>query len=354
MEPDDPEKHIADLQRQIAEQNRIAELERQLADAKAAAGQYGGVQEPEPPWGEDGMAAAQLRAALSGAAARTGMTQAQFDDALRHPHVTVNASRSMGYPGMTPMPQGFGQAPFTRRRSMNSAGWIGAFVGLLGGCVGGAAALTAVWPSSASWTSSILCGAPNQLMVNTSHYSYKPGQSGTNVEFQCLRSDGAHAVNFLAIGALQLLVVLLVVVGLIAIGSLVNRFRRNQPSTPTGIVLSAALGLVSIVVLVAFVWQAVAASSGPIQMPPGSSLNVRGNGETKSIACNGGHVTVDGRDETVTVTGHCSSVSVDGVIHHVTIDSADSIDVDGIHNVVTYHSGSPKVTNSGQNTVRQG
>src|SRR4051794_28201170 len=285
MEPDAPAKHIADLERQIAEQNRIADLERQLADARAAAG-----------------------------------------------------SRSVGYPGMNPMRQVFSQPPFARRRSMSGASSVGAVVGVLGGCLGGAAAVTAVWPSSASWTSSIVCGAPNQLMVDTSHYSYKPGQSGTTVEFQCLRSNGAHAVNFLSIGALQLLVVLLVVVGLVAVGSLVKRFRRNQPPTPARIVVSAALGLVSIVVLVAFVWQAVAASSGAIQMPPGSSLTVSGNGETKTIACNDGHLTVDGRDETVTVTGHCSSVSVDGVIHHVTIDSADSIDVDGIHNVVTYHS----------------
>jgi hypothetical protein len=58
-------------------------------------------------------------------------------------------------------------------------------------------------------------------------------------------------------------------------------------------------------------------------------------------------LTVDGREMTVTVTGHCARLSVDGVIHHITIDSVDAIDVDGIHNVVTYHSGSPKATNSG-------
>jgi hypothetical protein len=351
MEPDDPEKHIADL-------------ERQLADAKAAAGQYDGVQPPAQPWDASGPAAAQIRAALSGAAAHAGVSQAQLDDALRQARVTINTGHSVGYPGMNPMPQAFGQTSYTqaafrerfsgRRRSMNGAGWVGATVGLLGGCIGGAAALTAVWPSSALWTSSMVCGAPKQLMINTSHYSYKPGQSGTTVDFQCLRPGGAQAVNFLVIGALQLLVVLLVVGGLIALGSLVKRFRRNQPLTPVRIILSGALGLVSIVVLIAFVWQAIAGSSGPIQMPPGGSLTVKGNGETKTIACNGGHLTVDGRDETVTVTGHCSSLSVEGVIHHVTIDSADAIDVDGVHNVVTYHSGSPKINDSGLNSVKQG
>jgi hypothetical protein len=274
MQPEDPEKHIADL-------------ERQLADARAAAGQYG-----------------------------------------------------RGFSG--------------GRRSRNGAGLFGAAVGALGGCVGAAAALTAVWPSSALWTSSMVCGAPNQLMINTSHYSYKPGQSGTNVDFQCLRPDGAQSAGFFAIAGLQLLVVLLVAAGVFAVGYLVKRLRRNQPLTPVTMILTGAMGVVSVIVLVAFIWQAVAGSSGAVQMAPGGSLTVHGNGEVKTIACNGGHLTVDGRDETVTVTGHCSSVSVDGVIHHVTIDSADAIDVDGIHNVVTYHSGSPKITNSGLNTVAQG
>jgi hypothetical protein len=90
-------------------------------------------------------------------------------------------------------------------------------------------------------------------------------------------------------------------------------------------------------------------------MAHGGSLTVKGNGETKTIACNDGYLTVDGRDETVTVTGHCARVSVDGVIHHVTVDSADTIDVDGVNNVVTYHAGSPHVTKSGaQNNVQQG
>jgi len=39
MDQDDPEKRIAELERQLAAQKRIAELERQLAEAKAAARQ---------------------------------------------------------------------------------------------------------------------------------------------------------------------------------------------------------------------------------------------------------------------------------------------------------------------------
>lgn len=62
-----------------------------------------------------------------------------------------------------------------------------------------------------------------------------------------------------------------------------------------------------------------------------------------------------GREMTVNVTGHCKKLSIDGVINKITIDSVDTIDMDGIHNVVTYHSGSPKITKqNGQNTVQQG
>src|SRR5262245_33341271 len=43
---DDPEKRIAELERQLAEQKRIAELERQLADAKAAARQDHPAEQP--------------------------------------------------------------------------------------------------------------------------------------------------------------------------------------------------------------------------------------------------------------------------------------------------------------------
>ena len=44
-----------------------------------------------------------------------------------------------------------------------------------------------------------------------------------------------------------------------------------------------------------------------------------------------------------------------GVINHIAVDSVDAIDVDGINNVITYQSGTPKITKSGgQNTVHKG
>jgi hypothetical protein len=64
-------------------------------------------------------------------------------------------------------------------------------------------------------------------------------------------------------------------------------------------------------------------------------------------------LTVDGRDETVTVTGHCGRISLDGVINHVTVDSVDEVDTEGINNVVTYHSGSPRIATGGSHNIVQ-
>jgi hypothetical protein len=350
---DDPEK-------------RIAELERQLAEAKAAAGQPDGAEQPPLPWTGSGPDAARLREAMSRAAAEAGMSQAQLDDALSHANVAFRTGRSTFYGGSNGTPQffgqpsysptSFGQPPFGRRRSVNGGALFGGVIGLLGGCLGGAAALTAVFPSTALWTSSIVCGGPNQLMINTSHYSYKPGQSGTNVAFQCVGAHGARDASFLAVGALQMLVVVLVVTGLIAIGYLIKRIRRSQPLKPVTAITAGGLGIVSLIVLIAVIWSGVAGSSAPTQISQGGSLTVKGNGETKTIACNDGHLTVNGRAENLTVTGHCVRLSVDGVIHQITIDSADAIDMDGLNNHVIYHSGKPTVTNSGgaNNSVKQG
>ena len=63
--------------------------------------------------------------------------------------------------------------------------------------------------------------------------------------------------------------------------------------------------------------------------------------------CNDGHLTVGGGDGPVTVHGHCASLVVSGIDGVVTIDSVDVITLNGIDNRVTYHSGTPKVTNGG-------
>lgn len=89
--------------------------------------------------------------------------------------------------------------------------------------------------------------------------------------------------------------------------------------------------------------------------PRGTQLSVAGINENRSIACDDNIVNVSGVSNTVVITGHCTSLSVSGVQNAITIEAVDSIDASGFNNRVTYHSGTPKVSNSGEsNVVAQG
>jgi hypothetical protein len=89
--------------------------------------------------------------------------------------------------------------------------------------------------------------------------------------------------------------------------------------------------------------------------PPGARLSVAGINENRRIACNDNIVSVSGVSNTVVITGHCASLTVSGVRNAITVDAVDSIDASGFDNKITYHSGNPKVSNSGgSNVVQQG
>ncbi|MGZ4577369.1 MAG: hypothetical protein ACXVX1_06550 [Mycobacterium sp.] len=185
MDLEDSEKRIAELERQLAQQKRIAELERQLAEAKVAAGEARSAG-PSPPF--------------------------QAVEPVAERGLVGVGRGGFGTPG--------------RRIGANRAGAaIGLIGGLFGICVGAAAAVTAVIPSSALWMGAIVCPSGYGMAFSTSHYSYKPGQSGTSVSFQCVSGDSAYDVNDFAVFGLQfLLVVLLVCVG----GGLIWRLTRRR------------------------------------------------------------------------------------------------------------------------------
>lgn len=89
--------------------------------------------------------------------------------------------------------------------------------------------------------------------------------------------------------------------------------------------------------------------------PPGTELSVAGINENRTIACNDNIVNVSGVSNTVTINGHCTSLSVSGVQNSVTVETVEAIDASGFNNKVTYHSGAPKISNSGgSNVVQQG
>ncbi|OBI85499.1 hypothetical protein [Mycobacterium sp. 1245805.9] len=278
MDRDDPEKRIADLERQLAEQKRIAELERQLAEAKAAAGQNPGEGQspsffsvqtgtsqggderarqyaeslweglrsggPAGPGGPSGPEMAQHREAFMQAAAQAGLSQEQIDNIFKHGKATFKVGHSVVYSGQGSAPEyrAFsGTAPPPpyaqqvgsrhqvaqgRRRERGGSVWanrFGAIAGTIGLCVGGASALTATMPSTALWTSPIVCDSGYQLAYNTSHYSYKPGQSGTSVDFECVNGADSYDPSWFAIDALQTLAFAVIAGVLVAIGFVVWR-----------------------------------------------------------------------------------------------------------------------------------
>ncbi len=94
-------------------------------------------------------------------------------------------------------------------------------------------------------------------------------------------------------------------------------------------------------------------SAGPSTPPPGSDLSVAGINENQTIACNDSIVRVSGVSNTVVITGHCASVSVSGLQNSITVDAVDTIDASGFNNHVTYHTGSPKISKSGEGNVVQ-
>jgi hypothetical protein len=282
MDSDDPEKRIADLERQLAEQKRIAELERQVAEAKAAADQMrvGGqpprffaAQTDAAPGADDrarqyaeslweglrsgGPAGpgrpsepelAQHREAFMQAAAQAGLSQEQIDNIFKHGKATFKVGHSVVYSGqgaapdysalagMEPPPafsQQVGsrrQVAQGRRRPLGLRGWpdrIGAILGTLGLCVGAAASLTATMPSSALWTSPVVCDSGYQLAYDTTNYSYKPGQSGTSVSFECVGATGSYEPSWIAIDALQTVLAAVVLGAAVGVGFMIWRLIRR-------------------------------------------------------------------------------------------------------------------------------
>ena len=275
MDQPDPHQRIAELELQLAQQKRIADLERQLADAKAAAG--GGQPDEQPaeisaaqmaaideharrlaqalqadrgqPFGRPG--AAPLREDLSRAVVEAGLSQQQYKDALARAGLRAGGSIKVGgqvvYQRCDPSDPVF-LAPTGRRaydardfgrgygvqrgrsaprRRLAGADRAGAIIGMLGGaiglCVGGAAAATALIPSTALWMSPIVCRSGYAMAYNSSHYSYKPGQSGTSVSFQCVSDTDFYDVNDLAVFALQSLLAAFLVFVALVVGGLVWR-----------------------------------------------------------------------------------------------------------------------------------
>jgi Protein of unknown function (DUF3060) len=78
------------------------------------------------------------------------------------------------------------------------------------------------------------------------------------------------------------------------------------------------------------------------------------DGESKTIGCNKSNVAITGSSNTITLTGHCASLTISGGDNQVVVDDVDSIISTGSGNKVTYHSGTPEVTNVGGSVIERG
>jgi hypothetical protein len=191
---------------------------------------------------------ARLREESLRAAAEAGLSQQQYNDVLKRAGVPLLAgpdgsagpghldtpidkdalvrqallTRELGMVGKP----GFAGKPHRRKRSR--ADRLGVIAGLIGGaigvCGGTAALLITAVPSSTLWMSGIVCSGPYHLTYGTSGYSYKPGQSGTAIEFLCVGPTDYYDVNPFLVFGLQSLPAALVVG---VIGGVVWRLRRS-------------------------------------------------------------------------------------------------------------------------------
>jgi hypothetical protein len=90
----------------------------------------------------------------------------------------------------------------------------------------------------------------------------------------------------------------------------------------------------------------------------GTSPVISGTGERRSVTCNRGRVTVEGRDNQVVMRGPCERVAVKGSGHRVVIEEVGSLSVQGSAQDVQWVRGldgkDAKVTTSGSgHTVRK-
>jgi hypothetical protein len=211
MDQDDPETRIADLERQVAEQKRLPELERQLADTRASILADYGVEQP-------------LHVSDTQTAARQSFVFAP----QRRPQPFGGIGSQPGFEGKRTIRGQTWPDRQPSRRNLLRAKLSNNIGGGVGVCIGGAAVLTAVFPSTALWTSRVVCRSPYQLTYGTSGYSYRPGQSGTSVSFRCVGNAGSYKPNEFFIFGLQSLLVTVVVCATVVVAGLLWRLVRKR------------------------------------------------------------------------------------------------------------------------------
>jgi hypothetical protein len=129
--------------------------------------------------------------------------------------------------------------------------------------------------------------------------------------------------------------------------------RSRRPRVAAGLIVVVVLAGVGF--FISHMSHPSTGSTTPTVQQGGSLHATLEGGGQQTVVCNDGNLHADGDGGTFTVTGHCLTLTVTGDNIHVTVDSADTINADGIDIVVRYHSGSPEINKTGVNTeVSQG
>jgi uncharacterized protein (DUF2345 family) len=101
---------------------------------------------------------------------------------------------------------------------------------------------------------------------------------------------------------------------------------------------------------------AITSYNNHVTVESAKTLTVSGYGNTVKVNdCKNGNLTLSQYGNALDVTGHCASLTVKAYNNNVTVDSADTITVDGYSNTIIYHSGEPQTTQLGySNTIHRG
>ena len=145
----------------------------------------------------------------------------------------------------------------------------------------------------------------------------------------------------------------LFVVGVLAVVGIIAAYASHRFSRGNLVVPSSGPGTSRVISPPRAIPRSPAPSSLTPLPPQGAELTVTGLNENQALTCNNNVVTVSGVSNTVVITGHCASVTVSGLNNVITVDATDTIDASGLNNQVTYHSGSPQVSKSGDGNVVQ-
>ena len=214
MDQDDPQK-------------RIADLERQLAGAKAAAREDQGVpEEPAPPYGQSWRDPTSY-------GAPPGFVAFPPETGIRRLHFRVSGKLI----ALIVVPL--------------MLGWM----------------TSAAIPESALWMSRILCSSPYHLNFDPD-YEMGSGSTHSFNNFQCVNFGSVHPVSQWTITAVQAMLIALVLWAAAAIGFLIWRLSQKRWLTSTVVAVGSVVPLAAV-----FAYGVASVSPGPKQLQSADGLS---------------------------------------------------------------------------------